>query len=149
MPAVCNDLLYHWFLQVFVKLIAKIKGWKRMRDYPPSRVRFLKCLVLCNSFISVGSKCIPSYLTSWTCTLFQLQQRGISPRVLQQLWFNEWQWENTLSLRFLQSHPNSWFWHAFFFISFCFPQISSSYLDLHAQREIWTACKRRSKSGRC
>lgn len=51
-----------------------------------------------------------------------LQQGWISPRVLQQLWFNEWH--------------------------FCFPQISSSYLDLHAQREIWTACKRRSKSGR-
>uniref|UniRef100_A0A0E0NFN1 Uncharacterized protein n=1 Tax=Oryza rufipogon TaxID=4529 RepID=A0A0E0NFN1_ORYRU len=33
--------------KVFVKLIAKIKGWKRMRDYPPSRVRLVAATWIC------------------------------------------------------------------------------------------------------
>ncbi|EEE57102.1 hypothetical protein OsJ_06950 [Oryza sativa Japonica Group] len=41
--------------KVFVKLIAKIKGWKRMRDYPPSRVSYSSVEFLLEFFSSYDS----------------------------------------------------------------------------------------------
>ena len=58
---------------VFVKLIAKIKGWKRMRDYPPSRVSYSSVEFLLEFFSSYDStNDIFAFLrlvaATWICT---------------------------------------------------------------------------------
>uniref|UniRef100_A0A0E0K0D6 OTU domain-containing protein n=1 Tax=Oryza punctata TaxID=4537 RepID=A0A0E0K0D6_ORYPU len=50
--------------EVFERLIAKIKGWKRMRDYPPSRVSYNNGEFLLELFNSYESK----NHTTWMCT---------------------------------------------------------------------------------
>jgi hypothetical protein len=46
--------------------------------------------------------------------------------------------KNTLELIIPSAHHNSCFWQ-FLLVSFCFPQISSSYPDLLARGRVWTA----------
>uniref|UniRef100_A0A0E0K0D9 OTU domain-containing protein n=1 Tax=Oryza punctata TaxID=4537 RepID=A0A0E0K0D9_ORYPU len=59
--------------EVFERLIAKIKGWKRMRDYPPSRVSYNNGEFLLELFNSYESKNhISAFLrlvaATWMCT---------------------------------------------------------------------------------
>ena len=139
------ELLSRWFFQAFKNLIKKIMRLKHGRE---STSRFLTRLVFCNSIIVLWPNAF--HLTDIICAIFSHRKEKLLKFFSKDDTTLDSE-RNTLEVIFPFVRHNSCFWHILV-ASFCFPQISSSYLVVLAQGGLYrgyTWTWRKWQCGKC